>query len=160
MPEPIREQIAVLARANVLLVTIAGGYQHDLAGVERPLAYAQNKPKPRPLLAIQIESDPVREEENDEESNLTLIGWSFVIAWEVYLMPSQANATPIETLLNRLEADIQKAAMLTPLFGGLATRSTPLDSITFEEEGGFYGRIVPLRIEYQTRENDPYAGRV
>lgn len=77
--------------------------------------------------------------------------------------PSDTDTTAIDTLKNRLGADIIVAAtdaVLWHQWGGLALNTTigPIEDYT-EETGGLSGVVVRFTIAYRTDEGNPYNVR-
>ena len=171
MPEPIVEQIAAAVETRLLTVTIANGYQVDIAGVLRPTQLGLDSIAPRPLLAMMLQIDPYLDDSKNHPKGLgpdigpPLIHWVQPWAIALFVQTSERATPPLpaDTLINRFRASVEKALMVDPGWGAtpttaLAYRTDLVPPIYFPEtEGGFVGCSVILEAGYRTLETDPYT---
>lgn len=151
--EPVVERIAQNI-VNTLreLTTAAGIYAN--ATVDRPNPALPHDFKDYRLLVVQ------ENEEEDEEAGTAdgLLGLiqPFRIVCDAVL-PETAQ-TAIDTVLNRIKADVQKKLREDPQRGGLAwdtvLRPAEMDDTTENARSGTVNVVVAVR--YRVLEDDPY----
>lgn len=168
MPDPIIERIAVVLKARLERITVPNGFANTVAGVLRPPRMGAINPKH--LQIVLVQDDPVL---NDDEKRASGSGLLLSVDQQfnifAFVRPSDQLTTPIDTLLNSIEADIRKA-VTNPEDGTqwtdfreadgtrLAVRAQFDASEHFPEaSGSLDGVAIPLIIKYRTPENDPYS---
>lgn len=168
MPEtdPICERISQAIAAAVSTVTVANGYQQDLAlqgdgtRCHRPATVGDfDRDPPGQYAAQLIEEPPARQDEGDGDrgDNLRAL-WSQTFNVDVFYHPSDAATAPVMQVLARLWADVVKAVMLDPQHGGLAER-TEAAGPQFEmavNSGAIYA-TAPFEVFYRADVDDPYS---
>ncbi len=151
MSFPVKEQIVQAVVAA--LETIAG------VEVTRPRRTGETfAPRHRGIAVIQ--SAERRESEHDLVGNPDAMGWRLPIACDAIIRLSEHDSTPMDQSLNILEADIRKALMADPTFGGLAITSELGDSEYSDAGNGVEGVTVWIEISYRVASNDPYVNMI
>ena len=157
--DPINEQIAQKVKTQLLTVTTGNGYNYSLAKVVRPTR--EGGYDPQHLLAVLEQRDRYE----DEEQTHPYITWVLPFAVNLYVKPpdDQDPATdPVDQVVNRLGADVEKALMLMhpsqgSILAGLAFDCrirAPEGFIT--ADGAFEGQTVIFEVLYRHVETDPY----
>ncbi len=171
MPEPIVEQIAANIETALLTVTIANGYQVDIAGVVRPAQFALETVSPKNLLAVIMQTDAMIDDSKHlptvhNPDGRNLVHWIQPFAISLFIQTSE-KADPIEPadkLINRFRASAEKALMQDLGWANEATPTVPLayqSDVVYAElfepaDGGFVGVTIVLEVRYRTFEDDPY----
>lgn len=151
--EPVVERITQnIVDALEELTKAAGIYAN--AKVYRP---SPAKPPPlRDYRLVVIQSDPELDEENDGLCGVQAWVQPYQIVCEAVL-PENA-VTPIDRVLNRIRADVEKKLREDPQRGGLAwdTRIMPpvMDDTAETARAGTIE--VRVNVHYRTIEDDPY----
>ncbi len=159
-PVPILEQIALTVVDRLETVTIANGYQQDIAEVQRPTRLGGYRA--RDLLAVVAQRSPEQDEENSTEGNPRGIAWDQPFEIALYRFPSDKDTIAIDTLINIFASDCTMA--LTggagsdwQQFGGLAMNAWMGESLYFgDTDGAFSGIVLVFHILYRISEIDPY----
>ena len=150
-PVPVNELIARDILATVNTVTIANGYNYDLT-VQRH-SKAGDK---RDHLNTIITQDDTREA-SEPEVYFTK-EWIATYMIGVYIMPLDNDTTPIDTYVNIIRADVEKALMVDIYRSGNALNTTIRAPKQITDEGLEYDIIViNVDVNYRTLENDPYT---
>ncbi len=162
---PIAEQIARIIAAAVSTVTVANGYQYDLALQEDGTRCDRvksvggyDRTPPGQYAAQLISVPPARNPEGDQEGSPPRLRWRQEFRVDLIYRPPDKASTPIETVLTRLWADCVQAVMADPQMGALA-ETTDVGEPSFEaavETNEIYATAV-FAVDYLTRENDPYS---
>ena len=148
MTEPIIEQIAQAVLAQITPLVTAG----TLSAVERPLRIGLPD-SPGNASAYLYQDDP----DEAEEQEYGFKTWLVTFAVALYARPSDTSTTPVDTVLNRLRAAVEKQLLLDLRFGGLAMDSRVRPPVGFSAGDGAYdGVFVNLEVLFRTLENDPY----
>jgi len=162
MSTPISEQIAAKLLTTVATVTTANGYNQDLSAL-RPTRYGGFSVKDKLALVQQLE--PVEDPDNSVSGNPGAKAWIHPFVIDVFAVPSEQAETAIDTQLNTMRADVEKALMnALPPFG------TDFDSLAYnahigdpeflaDEDGAFEFVRIIVEIHYRTDETDPYQAR-
>lgn len=151
--EPVLERIAQNLLEALKTVTVSMGDSGDLDVV-----------RPNPVLPAQLKSyratltqeDPELDEEGDCPQGLLQWWGNFAVIVDVVL-PEDVQ-TPIDTVLNRVCADIQRAFRTDPLRGDLAldTKIKAPEFAPIEPAARSGTVVVRCRVWYRTLEDDPY----
>jgi len=158
MATPIVEQIAAAVKTQLETVTVANGYQQSVAGVERPTRLGGFTPED--LLIILEQGGAEVDEENSAPGNPRRVAWRQTFVVTLIAQPPDDSAVPVETTLNTFRADVEKAIMADPSWGGLAlsTMSDLAEPIPPEFTDGAYEALaVQFVVTYRTPEDDPYT---
>jgi len=149
MAEPIRELITQNIVAALALVTEAGGYHQTLDVRRSDPAGIQFQPGACYVFEL--------DEEEDTPHRLT--GKACWIAPYQIGVFSSINADDIAPqVINRLEADIQKALGIDFRRGGYAVDTVwKSPERTTNERGELNGTLCTIHVKYRHSENDPYT---
>jgi len=154
----IKEQITAAVAARLREITVANGYQVDVAEVVRPRRTGEHFAPVNLGISI-IQGNATRANEYDLASNPPVIAWRLGVACDCVIMLSETSEVAMDTALNQFEADVQKCLMVDPTFGGLALLAE-LGEVTYPDwlTGG-EGVTVWIYITYRVSEDDPYEQR-
>jgi hypothetical protein len=158
MTEPIIERILQNVKTVVDGITVVAGYNQDLDAV-RPtkMDFDDGAPAVNGKVVILCD-DPEPNVEKSNAGNPARQAWTLSLVLVAYVIPSDTSTTPIDTLINRVRADIEKALQADPYRGELAVDTSPAGSQKFVEEGGAAcGVAVFVDVVYRTPINDPYT---
>ena len=155
---PIVEQIIQNVVTVVDGVTVANGYNQNLDAV-RPLRLDLDDVGPAVNgKVVVVHDDPAVDEEHSNAGNPARQAWKLMVTLIAYVLPSDDSATAIDTLINRVRADLEKALQVDPTRGGLAVWTMPAGSQKFVlEGGGVTGVAVFADVLYRTPIGDPYT---
>ena len=152
--EPVLERIAQDVQAALESVDEGTNYRHTLV-VQR----APRKINPAHLLAVLVQTETER---HDGLTDDAAAGASGVIYWRqnfdvmLFIVQSDQVATPIDTALNAVRADVEKAIMVDPTRGGLAHDTVIQPPTIFAaDNNAYHGIIVSFSVQFGTRGNDP-----
>lgn len=162
MSTPINEQIAAKILTTVAGVTTAAGYNHTLSAI-RPTRYGGFSVVDK--LAVIQQLEPEEDPENHVAGDPGAKAWVQPFLIDVFAIPSERSDDPIDTQLNTMRADVEKALMAAlPPFGA------DFDSLAYnahirapqylaEQHGAFEFVRVIVEVHYRTDETDPYTAR-
>ena len=155
MAAPIIEQIAVKIKAKLEEITIANGYQQDVAEVVRPTRTGGFKE--RHLLIVMTQEDPT-----EGEPAQRMKQWNQRFVLDCYVVPSETDTDAVETTINTFRSDVEKALMTLladdTFRGPLAENVTIRPPIGFVSiKGAFEGVTVAADVTYDHLETDPYS---
>lgn len=155
---PIIEQIILDVVGTIDGITTDNGYQQDLNAV-RPTRMDLDDEGPGTDGDVVVTfSDPDPADEHSAAGNPPRQGWTVQLTLIAYVIPSDASTAPLDTLINRVRADIEKALQVDHTRGGLAINTTPAGSQKFAVEGGSTtGVAVFADVTYRTPLNNPYT---
>lgn len=77
-----------------------------------------------------------------------------VVFW---VRESRESGTPPDQRINTIRADIVKAIMQDPQFGGLALDTFMQGFRRADPDHGIYGGLIEFDVRYRVREDDPYS---
>ncbi len=165
MAEPINEQIVEDIVTAVNTVTMANDYKQDLAA-KRPIRgnlEAESSAGNGTILVIQDSPEPP--EKPYTEGNPPAQHWILPVYLAAYILApdpdrsgaAAADSDPIDTRINRAEADLIKAIMADPTRGGLATDTKIAAAERFNDDANFTGVVLTLNVLYAVKETDPYT---
>jgi hypothetical protein len=155
---PIVEQIVQNVVTVIDAVTIANGYNQNLDAVRPTRQDLDDQGPASDGTVVVTHSDPEPDEEHSNAGNPERQAWSLGLTLIAYVIPSDADTTPIDTLINRVRADIEKALQVDPTRAGLAVWTRPAGSQKFIAEGGSAtGVAVFADVLYRTPIDDPYT---
>ncbi len=158
-PVPIIEQIALEIFDRLAAVTIAGGYAIDLLP-DRPKRNGQFIP--RHLLALLAQSDCSLAPEANTGTFPTAIARVQTFEIGCFVFPSEADDTPVETLINLVVAEVERAitaptswfTMDDLAIGAQLGAHLPFPPEALEQ--GFDGKSVQVHVKYRVQETNPY----
>jgi hypothetical protein len=149
MTEPLIERIAADLETTLRKVTVSNGYHQDVALVARPTRLGGVALQDRLVLLGQ--GEPTEAEAPDGFK-------AWLQPWPTLLVsrPSEKDATPADTLVNRFRCDVEKALMEDPTRGGLAldTIIEPYENVV-NDSGVLEGVVVHAVVFYRHRTGDP-----
>jgi len=155
--DPIIERIAQDIQAAVAGITQAAGYNQDLV-CKRPARLGlEGDVSPADGVAVLVQDDPQPDEAHSNYGNPDRMAWLVTFEVDACVVPADADDTPIDTLLSRVRADIEKAVMADETRGGLAVWTKPLGSMRFAYDAGLPGIAVQFQVLYRTPSTDPYT---
>jgi hypothetical protein len=139
----------------------ADTYPINIVEVVRPTRYSKASPKDRQIMVTQGPTQNI--EELSFASSPPGVAKTQVFNLRCHVMPSEREATSVDSILTSFAADVLKA-VCTPTnswhtFGGYAINASFGDFQPFVSDGGIDGINLPLNIIYRTAENDPYTQR-
>jgi len=152
---PIVEQIAQAILAALDVLKAAG----TLSDAKRPLRTGIPV-NPKDKLAVLYQDDPEEDAEQGSEGRgpVDRQSWIQPFMIDCYVRPSDTSTTAVDTTINMLRADVEKAMRLTPTWGGLAIDTrirAPEGFLTGDESAE--GVRVNIDVLYRTDEDDPYV---
>ena len=134
------------------------GYEVDVASVTRPTRIGGWTPG---HLAVILEQGPAEiDEENSPPGNPRRVTWRQTFAATLIVQPPDGSGVAVESIMNTFRADVEKAIMKDPSWGGLAlsTMTDLAEPIPPEFTDGSYEALaVQFVVAYRTPENDPYT---
>jgi len=161
LQDPVLEQIAAAIKTRLETVTTANGYNYSLASVIRPPRYGPTTYAN--LTAVLMQEDPeVMGDDPYLEGNPVRVQFACMFIVYLFHLPSDTSTDAVDTVLNRLAADVTKAVMTDQTFGGLAlptTRVMPQQEF-IPSQGAGCGVSVPIEVHYRVSELDPYVNGV
>lgn len=154
--EAIAEQILEEVVVTVNSITVANGYNQELRA-SRPTRLDLDKEAPADNGTVVVMcGDPEPDPEHSNAGYPQRQAWLLTLVLLAYVIPSDSDKTPIDTLISRVRADIEKALQVDPTRGGLAIWTRPAGSQKFIQEGAA-GVAVLAEVLYRTPINDPYT---
>jgi hypothetical protein len=143
------------------------GYATKLVDVVQPLPYTQDPNYGVHLYCELFQLNPEREEELDAAANPPIVGWGQPMVAQITLDLSETELAPrsrIDSIVNQTIKDVVRAMYQDPddagvyeqTLGGIANGMDIMapEFIDASEEGHDI-LAIPVRVKYQTRENDP-----
>ena len=153
MADTVREKIFANLVTTLSGISVAGGYDNNIALVERWNMNGNNKAN---VPAIIINSGP---EKNDDDKAYNLTHCLLAVFLELWVRQNETEsaATPTDKILNSLLGDIKKALAVDVTRGGNAVDTEVTDIETFETIEGqqHAGLIITVEIEYRHKQTDP-----
>ena len=161
MATSVAEQIAVIVKTRLGLISTTSGYETTTSGVKRPTQIATFRPEDYQIILTQGDITP-----NDEYSrpgNPPAQAWDMPFVIAAILRPSDESTTASDTLKNQFWADCVKALTnATPwhTFGGLAFNSKigPVENYQ-SDDGSGSGFKLELMVQFRVDETNPYTAR-
>lgn len=148
---PVSELIARNILTTVAGITTANGYSFNLTAQRHTRA----GDKRLHLNAIVTQDDP-REVADPKVYNT--YEWTLPFHIGVFIVPLPNDTTAIDTYVNVIKADVEKALMVDLYRGGNALNTEIKPSITVSEEGLEYDLLViNVEVNYRTSAYDPYV---
>lgn len=149
MSYTILEQIAQALKTRLETVTAANGYTVTLSSVKRPTKFGNWTPEH--LVCLLTQEDP-----QPEESTFDADHRACVFLAHVGVSDSDDSDEPIDTLLNGLAGDLEKAIFAERKLGGLAENIEILGPQKWQEKG-FVGITLRFRVSYRHAKGDPFT---
>lgn len=151
MADPISEQIAANVLTRMKNITKANGYEQDLHPVRANRQLGNQVVDGRAIIT---------EADNDIVGNppQTMHQRSKVFSVDAYAVLSESDDRAYDTVLNKMEADIEKEIFTDTGWSDLAVDTELRGSQRFEEVNGDYvGVTVFFAVQYRTLDHDPYS---
>ena len=156
MSEPVIERIVQEVKARLAEITTANGYQQDLTPV-RPIRgnfEAEENPENGKVLLVQGDA-----EEHETEIELAR-RWVQPLWLECFVIATHDDTTtPLDTLVNRVEADIVKKLAADRTRGGLAIDTIVRPGERRTDGPDATGILIRVDVDYLTSWGDPYTAR-
>ena len=157
MSYPVVEQIAQAIKAQLETITVANGYELDLAGVVRPKGFGLSA-APDHLWIVLAQGDEVRETDLDVVGNPNGIGVRQPFQLGRVIRLSDASEVAFDQVANIFSADVVKAMMADVKWAGLAIDTEMVGwALMKDEELGYEGKLLQFDVIYRVAENDPYT---
>lgn len=154
---PIIEQIILDVVSTIDGITTGNGYEQNLDAV-RPTRQDLDDESPGTDGQVVVTfSDPEMNDEHSAAGNPPRQGWTVQLTLIAYVIPGDASTTPLDTLINRVRADIEKALQVDHTRGGLAINTKPAGSQKFVAGVATSGVAVFADVDYRTSLADPYT---
>lgn len=153
-PVPIVEQIA-LNIVTSLGVVIAGADYVNTITVKR---VARKPASPADKLVAVMQADPL-EDPDKMIPRSTHSGWLQPFVFACFVRESDKSTIAIDTRLNSIRTDVEKALMQDPRRGGLCWKDCWIAPSEYESDttdGGIECVFVALVVPYMTLRNNPY----
>ena len=151
MSTPIIEHIAANILTTINTVTTAGDYNQDINCI---------RPKRVDFVTPWKDLDAVLNQLESEDIDLGngVKGWQQSFICEVVVIDSDDSASTIDTRLNQIAADIEKALTADVTRGGYAIETSITGTQRFEaDDAGPGGIAIEFFVDYRTVYNDPYT---
>jgi hypothetical protein len=153
---PVNERILQAVETALQGVTAANGYRLTVAEVHRPKVPGLNW-TPKDLSAVLVMGVPRREPEQDRPGNPPLRGWRMPVLISGLVIQAETTTVPLDQRLNVLGAELTRAAMASPQWGGLALLTELGEPELFRDPSGAEGIMLTIEVVYSVRENDPFS---
>ena len=159
MAIPVSEQIAVIIRNRLALISTANSYETTTTGVVRGTQRGDFQPKDYQIVLTQ--GNKTENKELSCPGSPPLVAWDqpFLIAG--ILRQSETDQTAIDTLKNVFEADVIKALNTGVAWWNMeakAINSTVSGATWNQSDSGSDSSFeLTLLVTYRTAENDPYT---
>ncbi|MEM6260158.1 MAG: hypothetical protein AAGI37_17925 [Planctomycetota bacterium] len=165
MPDHVAQQcLDELQRRLEWLESVRTGYTTVLADVVQPVPYTEDENFGTHLYCELFQLNVEREEELDCAANPPIVGWGHPMYAQITVAPSESGTTSINAIANEIVKDVTRAVFQDPdsagvyehTLGGIANGMDilPPEFIDASDEGPDV-LAIGVRVNYQTRENDP-----
>jgi len=146
----VRESILENLRTTLSGITVANGYDNDIASVQR---WRQSGNSLLNVPCIVINAGP--EEKEPVPNHFTTC--KVTVYLDVWMRQDAADPQATDTLLNSLLGDVEKALMQDITRGNFAKDTNIKSNVLFETLEGQpqAGIILELEIIYQHKQDDP-----
>jgi len=144
---PVIELIAENVLATVQGIKAAAGFNYDLTAQR----HTRKGDKREHLNAIIVQEDPkdITNVPNTKE-------WKLVFGIGVYIMPAETDPTAIDTYVNLVRSDVERAIMLDRYRGANAINTIVKEPETAVDEESVTDLVViNAEVHYRTSELDP-----
>ena len=161
MATAVSEQIAVVVKTRLALITTANGYENTVSSVDRPTV--KGVPSPEDYQIVLTQGDIIRNAEHSKPGSPPATAWDMPFVIPAILRPSEEDTTASDTLKNQFWGDVIKAITnATPwhTFGGLAFNAMYGDVRNYQaDDGSSAGFQLDLLVQFRTDENNPFTAR-
>lgn len=150
----ILEQIAAALETVLKGITVANGYTLDVGPVVRRTRVEGFAPEDRAIVLAQ--EDP--EEDGEYEGGGSFRGWVQPFSIYCFRQASEKDLADLDTRINAIRADVEKAVRADPTLGALATDTrVRVPDLWALKSAAFEGVTVHVDVHYLTKEDDPYS---
>ena len=161
MPEPIDELIAQEIQAAVNAITTGAGFRQDLTCL-RPTRQEMVDVDAGDVVPVNgtvllIQGDDDRDDALSSAGSPPRTAWRQQFVLIAFVSDSDTPTAPLDTLLNRVKADIRRKLMEDPQRGGLALDTLLAGAVSFSPSPQETGVTVGFEVVYRTPENNPYV---
>lgn len=146
MTESILENISANIATTLAGVTTAAGYHQTL------IVKRSRRSDFEDIAAEDFTAIVIQEAESERESPYSHTDRAMNYLVPVILMDDDRSTLALDTLKNRVRADIEKALRVDPTRGGYA-----LDTVLKPPDDFAHGITVKFEVWYRFNENDPYS---
>lgn len=153
MNTPIVEFIAANIKTTIEGVTTTAGYNQTLTAIRPKRIDYKELPADLTVVIRQMSQEKPAQAVQTAE-------WFQRFALMAVVIDSDTATTSIDTRLNQVSADIQKALLVDASRGGYA-QDTMINSIQtwYDQTGKTTGVAVEITVHYRVVWNDPYTQR-
>ena len=151
---PVNEQIMQAIAAKLAGMSVANGYAHDYAGVNRPRRTGEQVVIRDKAMFLHLEDDSPTGQ--GECGNPPIIEMQLDVAVQVFLRHPERDERPMDQVFLQMKADVVKALLADVQLGGLA-RNAQLGPSTILASDGCESLVVLFGIIYAVAENDMYT---
>ena len=155
MADSILEQIAVEFLSTIRGINQASGYENNVTASRRKQRYSQvEDPTGKDRHCVIYQDNPLRDTEPPQQH----VGWRQPFYVLCYVTEDEDTSVSLDTRINSLRADVEKAVRANPHMSALAVDTVIDDPIMIEDEhGGIMGIAVRAVVWYRTLQDDPYT---
>jgi len=159
--DPVIELIAQSFVDDITAITVANGFNYDLTAARPTRLGFDDLHLHKDLTVLILQEDPVEESDIAAEGNPPMKAWRQTFILLAYVMESDKTTDPIDTKINRIQADIIKKikADIKRDDNALDTIVTGTSTGEFENAPGLAGIQIFVDVLYRTSELDPYVNR-
>ena len=155
MADPIVEQIAADVLTTVQTVTTGNGYNYTVSAKRMP-SQAETI-GPADLGVILYQGDPAKKTDSEPQNRYDWMQ-PFFLACYVSIKEDDVTEPAIETKVNRVRADIEKALMVDRNRSTLAIDTIIGEPVAFDTGiDGMDGIVVRIDVWYRVDQDDPYT---
>jgi len=152
MTDSVHEQILQKVVDYLATISIANGYQNDIASIQRPGVEGQTFVN-MPLLYVADGEDAVQRDKRAGET----IYRQMELFITVGARPTDLETRSGSAVLNSPCADVERCLMTDPTLGGLAVRIDNPDFMeaAFEDDRPHLAKAMRFTIDYRHKYRDP-----
>ena len=150
--EPHLEKITDALLTLINGVTTGNGFHYTITAA-RSMTVDFRDVSPSHLKGVLFIQDASRME---DQENLGTARWMVNYVLEVFVRESKTE-TIIETITNRIMADVDKRIQTDPNLGGLAIDTVLTGMGYLATDPNFTGLVLEISVNYQTVLDDPFA---
>lgn len=159
MSDPIIEAIAVEITEAINAITVANGFNQDLAATRPTRLDFLDGEGQQDLTVLIVQQDPDEDEESSTEGNPPAKAWIQPFWCIAYVIDSDNATDPIDSRKNKVRSDIEKKLRSDPTRDGNAWDTRVRAPESFNLGPAATGIIVVVDVLYKTSEDDPYVKR-
>lgn len=150
MTKPVIENIADNVLDTINGITIANGYNYNLSAVrKRRIDFEDEAWDDLSCLILQTKV-------NELDSGYSTKEWEQFFEVFVFAQDPDDSDISIDTKLNQIRSDIEKAIMTDTTRGGFAI-DTMIHGAVFDDDNGYSAVAVSFSVHYRVNELNPYT---